>query len=146
METISSLEQSGDQRTKNKIYIKNNWNRIMRIFEKKKRKLEERHFIDFSFCARSFFEIHYKVIRAPTNLSKGKLFTKPSLPCQDRLINFPVHFAVISLRRCPLRVDESLPFFRFSSFLLSFFLNQSALVPTCLTITVDTARSIRPGS
>lgn len=113
----------------------------MRIFEKKKRKLEGRRYIDFPFCARSFFEIHYKVIRAPTNLSKGKLFTKPSLPCQDRLINFPVHFAVISLRRCPLRVDESLPFFRFSSFLLSFFLNQSALVPTCLTITVDTARN-----
>lgn len=115
-------------------------------FREKKEKIGRRHYIDFPFCARSFFEIHYKVIRAPTNLSKGKLFTKPSLPCQDRLINFPVHFAVISLRRCPLRVDESLPFFRFSSFLLSFFLNQSALVPTCLTITVDTVRSIRPGS
>lgn len=106
-------------------------------FSKKKRghrKLEGRHYIDFPFCARSFFEIHYKVIRAPTNLSKGKLFTKPSFPCQDRLINFPVHFAVISLRRCPLRVDESLPFFHFSLF---FALSLLKSVGTCSYVSND---------
>lgn len=100
--------------------------------------MEGRHYIDFPFCSRSFFEIHCKVIRAPTNLSKGKLFTKPSF--QDRLINFPLHFAVISLRRSPItRWRVSLPF----SPLLSppFFLNQSVLVPTCLTITVENRSS-----
>lgn len=106
--------------------------------------MEGRHYIDFPFCSRSFFEIHCKVIRAPTNLSKGKLFTKPSF--QDRLINFPLHFAVISLRRSPItRWRVSLPF----SPLLSppFFLNQSVLVPTCLTITVENRSSDdRPGS
>lgn len=69
---------------------------------------------------------------------KGKLFTKPSF--QDRLINFPLHFAVISLRRSPItRWRVSLPF----SPLLSppFFLNQSVLVPTCLTITVENRSS-----
>lgn len=106
--------------------------------------MEGRHYIDFPFCSRSFFEIHCKVIRAPTNLSKGKLFTKPSF--QNRLINFPLHFAVISLRRSPItRWRVSLPF----SPLLSppFFLNQSVLVPTCLTITVENRSSDdRPGS
>lgn len=101
--------------------------------------------IDFPFCSRSFFEIHCKVIRAPTNLSKGKLFTKPSLSCQDRLINFPVHFAVISLRRSPItrwRVSSFLSFLPLFS--PSFFLNQSVLVPTCLTITVENPSDDRP--